>query len=54
MDRFFEDGISEDKVNHWVQTASILHSNGDAYDVAVKDSRIVGRCVFVTSAKGRL
>ncbi len=26
----------------WVQTASVLHSNGDAYDVAVQDGRIVG------------
>lgn len=54
VDRFLEDGISEDKVDHWVQTASILHSNGDGYDVTVKDGRIVGRSVFVTSAKGGL
>ncbi len=26
----------------WVQTASVLHSDGDAYDVAVQDGRLVG------------
>src|SRR5829696_9567014 len=26
----------------WFQTASILHSNGDAYDVGVQDGRLVG------------
>jgi len=29
-------------VDRWVQTASILHSNGDALDIAVKEGRIVG------------
>lgn len=29
-------------MDRWVQTASVLHSNGDAYDFAVKDGRIVG------------
>jgi len=42
VDQFLEDGISKDEVDRWVQTASILHSNGDALDVAVKDGRIVG------------
>jgi ferredoxin-nitrate reductase len=42
VDQFLEEGVSEDDVDHWVQTASILHSNGDALDVAVKDGRIVG------------
>jgi hypothetical protein len=42
VDRFLEEGVSEDDVDRWVQTASILHSNGDALDVAVKDGRIVG------------
>ena len=31
-----------EEVDRWVQTASILHSNGDAMDIAVKDDRIVG------------
>src|SRR4051812_17104281 len=30
------------EVDHWVATASILHSNGDGLDIAVKDGRIVG------------
>ncbi|CAN5199287.1 nitrate reductase [soil metagenome] len=42
VDQFLEDGVSEDDVDRWVQTASILHSNGDALDIAVKDGRIVG------------
>ena len=35
-------GVTEDDVDRWVQSASILHSNGDALDIAVKDGRIVG------------
>jgi len=42
VDQFLKEGISEDEVDRWVQTASILHSNGDALDIAVKDGRIVG------------
>jgi anaerobic selenocysteine-containing dehydrogenase len=42
VDQFLEDGISEEEIDRWVQTASILHSNGDALDIAVKDGRIVG------------
>jgi anaerobic selenocysteine-containing dehydrogenase len=42
VDQHLAEGISEDQVDRWVQTASILHSNGDALDVAVKDGRIVG------------
>jgi anaerobic selenocysteine-containing dehydrogenase len=42
VDQFLEEGVSEDEVERWVQTASILHSNGDALDIAVKDGRIVG------------
>ncbi len=42
VDCFLEDGVAEADVDRWVQTASILHSNGDAYDIAVKDERIVG------------
>ena len=32
----------EDDVDRWVQTASVLHSNGDAFDFAVRDGAIVG------------
>ncbi len=42
VDQFLEEGVSEEDVGAWVQTASILHSNGDALDIAVKDGRIVG------------
>ena len=42
VDQFLEEGVSEDDVDRWVQTASILHSNGDALDIAVKDGRMVG------------
>ena len=41
-DQFLEEGISEGDVDRWVQTASILHSNGDALDIAVKEGHIAG------------
>lgn len=37
-----QQGISDDDVERWVQTASILHSNGDALDIGVREGRIVG------------
>jgi ferredoxin-nitrate reductase len=36
------DGLTEADVDRWAQSASLLHSNGDAMDIAVKDGRIVG------------
>ena len=42
VDQFLEEGVTEEEVDRWVQTASILHSNGDGLDIAVKDGRIVG------------
>ncbi|GIE92268.1 molybdopterin oxidoreductase family protein [Actinoplanes regularis] len=36
------DGLSPRDVDRWVQSASVLHSNGDAMDIAVKDGRIAG------------
>jgi ferredoxin-nitrate reductase len=42
VDQILEEGVSEDDVDRWIQTASILHSNGDALDIAVKEGRIVG------------
>lgn len=39
VDEFLLDGTKPDR---WVQTASVLHSNGDTYDVAVQDGRLVG------------
>ena len=42
VDQFLEEDVSEGDVDRWVQTASILHSNLDALDIAVKDGRMVG------------
>ncbi len=42
VDTHLEEGLEAGEVDRWVQTASILHSNGDALDIAVKDDRIVG------------
>ncbi|TQM57913.1 molybdopterin oxidoreductase family protein [Humibacillus xanthopallidus] len=42
VDQHLASGVSEHDVDRWVQTASTLHSNGDAYDLAVRDGRIVG------------
>src|SRR5215211_1086711 len=42
IDTFLEDGLAPDDVERWVPTASILHSNGDALDIAVRDGRMVG------------
>jgi hypothetical protein len=42
VDQYLADGLTEDDVDRRVQTASILHSNGDALDIAVKDGGIVG------------
>ena len=42
VDTHLADGIRDEDVERWVQTASSLHSNGDAFDVAVRDGRMVG------------
>lgn len=42
VDTHLADGISAEQVDDWVQAASILHSNGDAMDIAVSGGRIVG------------
>src|SRR5215203_1211616 len=42
VDQILKEGISEADVDRWVQTASVLHSNGDALDIAVRSGRIVG------------
>jgi anaerobic selenocysteine-containing dehydrogenase len=42
QDSFLEQDLTPEQVDRWVQTASLLHSNGDAMDIAVKDDRIVG------------
>lgn len=42
VDTHLAAGVTEADVDRWVQTASILHSNGDGLDIAVKDDRICG------------
>jgi anaerobic selenocysteine-containing dehydrogenase len=42
VDSYLADGLTEDDVDRWVQSASILHSNGDGLDIAVRDGPIVG------------
>jgi anaerobic selenocysteine-containing dehydrogenase len=42
IDCYLADGLSQDSVDRWVQSAAVLHSNGDGLDIAVKDGRIVG------------
>ncbi|NIK59009.1 molybdopterin oxidoreductase family protein [Kribbella shirazensis] len=42
VDLRLDDGVSPADVDAWVQSATILHSNGDGLDIAVKDGRIVG------------
>jgi anaerobic selenocysteine-containing dehydrogenase len=42
VDTYLEEGIDEESVDRWVQSASVLHSNGDGLDIAVRDGRIVG------------
>ncbi len=42
MDCFLADGVTPESVDRWVQSAAVLHSNGDGLDIAVKDGRIVG------------
>lgn len=42
VDRYLADGRTDADVDRWVQSASVLHSNGDALDIAVADGRIVG------------
>ncbi|MGW3245502.1 molybdopterin oxidoreductase family protein [Streptomyces sp. NPDC001070] len=42
VDAYLAEGIEPGMVERWVQTASILHSDGDAMDIAVAGGRIVG------------
>ena len=42
VDSYLADDVSAEQVDRWVQTASVLHSNGDAMDIAVSGGRIVG------------
>ncbi|WP_033706157.1 molybdopterin-dependent oxidoreductase, partial [Mycobacterium avium] len=42
VDTYLADGVTAESVDRWVQSAAVLHSNGDGLDIAVKDGRIVG------------
>ncbi|WP_442907788.1 molybdopterin oxidoreductase family protein [Kineococcus sp. G2] len=42
VDTRLADGVEPEDVDRWVQSATILHSNGDGLDIAVKDGEIVG------------
>ncbi|OBI79937.1 molybdopterin oxidoreductase family protein [Mycobacterium sp. E740] len=42
VDSHLADGVTSEAVDRWVPSASVLHSNGDGLDIAVKDGRIVG------------
>jgi anaerobic selenocysteine-containing dehydrogenase len=42
VDIHLAEGVTEADVERWVPTASLLHSNGDAMDIAVAGGRIVG------------
>jgi anaerobic selenocysteine-containing dehydrogenase len=42
VDQYLEPGRTAESVDRWVQAASVLHSNGDAMDIAVAEDRIVG------------
>ncbi|SFB59840.1 Anaerobic selenocysteine-containing dehydrogenase [Amycolatopsis marina] len=42
LDQHLEEGVAESDVQHWVQSACVLCSNGCACDIAVKDGRMVG------------
>jgi len=42
VDSQLAEGLTESDVDSWVQSASVLHSNGDAMDIGVREGRIVG------------
>jgi anaerobic selenocysteine-containing dehydrogenase len=42
VDAHLQAGVEPDDVERWVRSASVLHSNGDAMDIAVRHGRIVG------------
>ena len=42
VDSYLAGSLSPGEVDTWVQSAAVLHSNGDAMDIAVKDGQIVG------------
>ena len=48
-DEQLADGVAAADVERWVQSASLLHSNGDAMDIAVIGDRIVDLLALASS-----
>src|SRR5512143_2503787 len=42
VDQYLDEGVAENDVDRWVQSACLLCSNGCGCDIAVKDGRMVG------------
>ena len=42
VDEYLLDGVHPQDVERWVQSAAVLHSNGDGLDIAVAKGRMVG------------
>jgi len=42
VDQQLAEGVRDEDVEAWVPSASLLHSNGDAMDIAVAGGRIAG------------
>jgi anaerobic selenocysteine-containing dehydrogenase len=42
VDQHLEEGVEDEQVDRWVQSACLLCSNGCGCDIAVKDGRMVG------------
>ncbi|WP_433699449.1 molybdopterin oxidoreductase family protein [Nocardiopsis sp. CA-288880] len=42
VDGHLAEGVAPDQVERWVRSATVLHSNGDALDIAVRGDRVVG------------
>jgi ferredoxin-nitrate reductase len=42
VDQHLAEGVDEADLERWAQSASVLHSNGDGIDIAVKGGRMVG------------
>ena len=57
VDIHLADGVAADDVERWVQSASLLHSNGDAMDIAVSATAASSGCAVARSDRvnrGRL
>jgi hypothetical protein len=53
VDAVLDEGLSEGDVDRWVPTASLLHSNGDGYEFAVKDGMLMSRLLCPIDASVR-